>query len=90
MVLAFLLLALQQPIAADSGLRGTRDPAYAPDGRLVVSIDGDLYIQAPDGGAWTRLTTGPAWDREPTWSRDGTSIVFSSNRAGSRSSWQAG
>jgi len=79
--LCLLLLSLQQP-AADSALRGVRDPAFAPDGRLVVSIDGDLYLQGPSGGGWTRLTRGPAWDREPTWSRDGTTIVFSSDRAG--------
>ncbi len=88
MVLAFLLLALQQPVAADSGLRGARDPAYAVDGRLVVSIDGDLYVQAANAGAWTRLTSGPAWDRQPTWSRDGTSIVFSSDRTGGFDLWR--
>ena len=88
MVLAFLLLALQQPVAADSGLRGARDPAYAADGRLVVSIDGDLYVQAANAGAWTRLTSGPAWDRQPTWSRDGTSIVFSSDRTGGFDLWR--
>jgi len=88
MVLAFLLLALQQPVAADSGLRGARDPAFAPDGRLVVSIDGDLYLQAPSSGAWTRLTSGSAWDRQPAWSRDGTAIVFSSDRSGGFDLWR--
>jgi gamma-glutamyltranspeptidase len=86
MYLALLLVALQQPLqppAPDSALRGVRDPAFAADGRLVVSIDGDLYVQAAGGGRWTRVTSGPAWDREPAWSRDGASIVFSSDRAGS-------
>ena len=87
MVLALLLLALQQP-ATDSVLRGVRDPAFAPDGRLVASIDGDLYVQAANGGVWTRLTSGPAWDREPVWSRDGTAIVFSSDRAGGFDLWR--
>src|SRR5215216_4166745 len=87
MYFALLLLALQQP-SADSALRGVRDPAYAPDGRLVVSIDGDLYLQAAGGGAWSRLTSGPAWDREPAWSRDGASIVFSSDRAGNFDLWR--
>ncbi|HUQ80826.1 MAG TPA: gamma-glutamyltransferase [Gemmatimonadaceae bacterium] len=87
MYFALFLLALQQP-AADSALRGVRDPAYAPDGRLVVSIDGDLYLQAAGGGAWSRLTSGPAWDREPAWSRDGTSIVFSSDKAGNFDLWR--
>src|SRR5687767_10828182 len=86
MYLALLVLALQQP--ADSALRGVRDPAFAPDGRLVVSIDGDLFVQAAGGGAWGRLTSGPAWDREPVWSRDGSSIVFSSDRAGGFDLWR--
>ena len=86
MYFALLILALQQP--AESSLRGTRDPAFAPDGRLVVSIDGDLFIQAAGGGAWTRLTSGPGWDREPAWSRDGSSIVFSSDRSGGFDLWR--
>jgi gamma-glutamyltranspeptidase len=87
MVFALLVLALQQPVA-DSVLRGVRDPTYAPDGRLVVSIDGDLYLQAANGGKWTRVTSGPAWDREPTWAREGTSIVFSSDRGGGFDLWR--
>ena len=87
MVFALLLLALQQP-TPDSALRGVRDPAFSRDGRLVVSIDGDLYLQATTGGSWIRLTSGPAWDREPVWSRDGTSIVFSSDRSGGFDLWR--
>jgi gamma-glutamyltranspeptidase/glutathione hydrolase len=84
---ALLLLALQQP-PSDSALRGVRDPAFAPDGRLAVSIDGDLYVQAASGGAFRRLTSGPGWDREPVWSRDGASIVFSSDRSGGFDIWR--
>ena len=87
MVFALLLLALQQP-TPDSALRGVRDPAFSRDGRLVVSIDGDLYLQATTGGSWIRLTSGPAWDREPVWFRDGTSIVFSSDRSGGFDLWR--
>ena len=83
---ALLLLALQQP--TDSAFRGVRDPAFATDGRLVVSIDGDLFVQAAGGGPWSRLTSGPAWDREPAWSRDGSSVVFSSDRAGGFDLWR--
>jgi len=87
MVFALFVLALQQPVA-DSALRGVRDPAYASDGRLAVAIDGDLYVQAANGGAWTRVTSGAAWDREPAWSRDGASIVFSSDRSGGFDLWR--
>ena len=86
MHLALLLLALQQP--SDSAVRGVRDPAFAPDGRLAVSIDGDLYVQATTDGGFQRLTNGPGWDREPVWTRDGRSIVFSSDRSGGFDIWR--
>jgi gamma-glutamyltranspeptidase len=66
-----------------------RDPAYAPDGRLAVSIDGDLWLRRRDGG-WTRLTSGPAWDREPAWTPDGRAVVFTSDRSGNGDLYRLG
>ena len=60
-----LVLAPQDNAALSGGIKGARTPAYAPDGRIAVSIDGDLYAQTGPNGAWLRLTTGPAWDRDP-------------------------
>lgn len=59
-------------------------PRWAPDGqRLVVAArpdaQADLYVIEPDGAA-RRLTDHPADDLAPTWSRDGRSIYFASNR----------
>ncbi|MFI5229509.1 MAG: hypothetical protein ACHQWU_10595 [Gemmatimonadales bacterium] len=82
-ITALLLSAslAQGPAAA------ARNPAYARDGRLAVSVQGDLWIVSTHGD-WTRLTSGPAWDREPAWTPDGTAIVFSSDRAGTFSLWR--
>ena len=67
-----------------------RDPAFAPDGRLAVSIDGDLWVQRAPGrdAGWLRLTAGAGWDREPAWAPDGQSIVFTSDRAGALDLWR--
>ena len=34
-----------------------------------------------------QVTSGPAWDRQPAWSADGESLVFSSDRSGSFDIW---
>jgi len=82
-----LQLAAAQPSATQSAMR---DPAYSRDGRLAVSIDGDLWIQRSAGrdAAWQRITSGPAWDREPAWTPDGSAIVFTSDRAGALDLWR--
>src|SRR6185437_1223534 len=61
---AFAGFLLQSPINPPA--TGARQPAYAHDGRLAISAPGDLWIEST-GGKWTRLTSGPAWDREPAW-----------------------
>ena len=66
---------------------GARNPAYARDGRMAVSVQGDLWIISPRG-EWTRATSGPAWDREPAWTPDGNAIVFSSDRGGHFELWR--
>ncbi|MEP7345709.1 MAG: gamma-glutamyltransferase, partial [Gemmatimonadaceae bacterium] len=73
-----LLLALQ---SSATGSLPVRDPAYASDGRLAVSVEGDLWLRRTNG-TWSRLTSGPAWDRQPAWSADGSAIVFTSDRTG--------
>ncbi|MGH7621703.1 MAG: TolB family protein, partial [Gemmatimonadaceae bacterium] len=80
-------LLLHTALAPAPGLAGARNPAYALDGRLAVSVQGDLWIVSTHG-AWTRVTTGPAWDREPAWTPDGSAIVFSSDRAGTFGLWR--
>ena len=86
--LALAVVSLLLPVVAGAqAVSGARDPAYAPDGRLALSVRGDLWIIATDG-RWTRLTSGPAWDREPSWSADGNALLFSSDRGGGFDIWQ--
>lgn len=59
-----------------------------PNGQsLVFDLLGDLYTLPMAGGRATRLTSGPAWDFQPRWSRDGKSILFTSDRSGVENIW---
>jgi sugar lactone lactonase YvrE len=44
--------------------------------------NGEIYVMNANGGGETRLTHNTAIDNSPTWSPDGTLILFTSNRAG--------
>ncbi|MEO6778741.1 MAG: gamma-glutamyltransferase [Gemmatimonadaceae bacterium] len=82
--LATLLLAFQVASTVAPPTTGVQDAAYARDGRLAVAVDGNIWVQRSknDSTDWIRITSGPAWDREPAWSADGNSLVFASDRDG--------
>ena len=76
------LLLLVAAVSQAAAIPPVRDPSYAPDGRLAVAFEGDLWIRDAAGRRWTRLTSGPGWDRQPAWTPDGQGIVFVSDRGG--------
>jgi len=60
----------------------------SPDGRLLVfDLLGDLYLLPREGGAATRITSGPAYDNQPRFSPDGTRILYTSDRGGMDNLW---
>jgi len=68
-------------------VRGIKSPRVSPDGsRVAFAAAGDLWIREADGSA-TRVTDDPYLDADPAWSRDGTHLVFSSDRNGSMDLW---
>ncbi|MBI3789499.1 MAG: gamma-glutamyltransferase [Gemmatimonadetes bacterium] len=73
------LAAVAQDVALD---RALRTPVLAPDGRIATEVDGDLWIAAGTGAPFRPATRGGAWDMTPSWSRDGRSLLFASDRGG--------
>ncbi|MEL7310717.1 MAG: Tol-Pal system beta propeller repeat protein TolB [Pseudomonadota bacterium] len=69
-------------------------PSWSPDGRELAltrsDADGnlDIYVIPVIGSGETRLTTRRSIDTEPTWSLDGKTIYFTSDRGGAPQVYQ--
>lgn len=66
-----------------------RTLAISPDGKRVAvertdrqTQNKDIWLLDAASGATTRFTSDPGWDAFPTWSPDGSRIIFTSNRGG--------
>jgi eukaryotic-like serine/threonine-protein kinase len=71
----------------DSGMYRTL--TISPDGKRVAverndpeTQNRDIWLVDAVSGATTRFTSDPGWDAFPTWSADGSRIIFTSNRTG--------
>ena len=76
--LAALLLAVAIASLIVAGSRPRVPPPFGPakPGLFAMSIDGDIVTMTADGGPLHALTSGDAWDSNPTFSRDGTRLAF--------------
>ncbi|MCZ2150322.1 MAG: winged helix-turn-helix domain-containing protein [Bryobacterales bacterium] len=85
---------VQQATWPADGIVGDGAPALSPDGRYLAFVrsrslsDADIYLATTGGGGARRLTNDGARIRGIAWSRDGRSIIFSSERAGEPSLWR--
>ena len=56
-------------------------PVISPDGtQIAFAAVGDIYVMPASGGAAVNLTKDAALDTDPSWSPDGSSLVYSSDR----------
>jgi TolB protein len=51
---------------------------------MMQGANSDIYVVNANGGVPQRLTTAPGIDTDPSFSSDGTKIVFESDRGGSQ------
>jgi TolB protein len=85
-VMLLMLLALAIALATAGMVVGSRLHLFATvqlpppvglagNGLIAYSSDGDIWVVNPDGTDRRRLTSGPAYDFDPTWSRDGARLA---------------
>ena len=56
-------------------------PVISPDGsQIAFAAVGDIYVMPVSGGAPVNLTKDVALDTDPSWSPDGGSLVYSSDK----------
>jgi Tol biopolymer transport system component len=71
----------------------TGSPRWSPDGAYLAlesrdAGNADIFILPTEGGTLRRFTTNTANDILPSWSRDGKSIYFASDRSGKWQVWK--
>ena len=60
---------------------GVVRPVLSPDGtQIAFAAVGDIYVMPASGGAAVNLTKDAALDTDPSWSPDGASLVYSSDK----------
>ncbi|HEY4562705.1 MAG TPA: protein kinase, partial [Thermoanaerobaculia bacterium] len=85
-------LTLTQPLQPiTQGSREVVTCRVSPNGRWIAfsskSPQEDLFIVGTDGSGLRQLTNDAFKDRYPTWSFDGSRILFYSNRSGRYEAW---
>ncbi|MDE7387764.1 MAG: peptidase S41, partial [Muribaculaceae bacterium] len=83
LVISGLLLAAAISGAAAEAPLWLRNVAISPDGSTVAfTYKGDIYTVPATGGRARQITTSPAYDTAPSWSPDGSRLLFASTRDG--------
>ncbi len=85
-----LVLKTEQTIEFDTDEVTWMSVDVSPDGRTVLfDLLGDLYTLPIEGGTARRIVGGLSFESQPTWSPDGRTIAFLSDRTGVENLWIA-
>lgn len=87
MTIKKLLLVGATSLLAISALAQSHEPSWirqtalSPDGKeIAFTYMGDLYTVPVSGGLARQITSHPAYDQAPVWSKDGQKLAFASDR----------
>jgi Tol biopolymer transport system component/imidazolonepropionase-like amidohydrolase len=85
-----LVLKPEQTIEFDTDEVTWMSVDVSPDGRTIVfDLLGDLYTLPIEGGTARRIVGGMSFESQPTWSPDGRTIAFLTDRTGVENLWLA-
>ncbi len=80
-----LTLLAGAPVASAAEALWLRSSSISPDGtKIAFSYRGDIFIVSSEGGRAVQLTSNAAYESDPIWTADGSSVVFSSTREKSK------
>ena len=78
-----LFIALLIAITSTAQNPLINSPIISPDGKQIAfNFQGDIWVGNSDGKDLKRITIHEAYDANPIWSHDGSSIAFQSDRYG--------
>lgn len=68
--------------------RWLRQSAISPDGKTIAfSYQGDIFTVGAEGGRACQITSSSSYEADPLWTADGSELVFSSMREGTKDVW---
>lgn len=86
--LSIIATALSLAAVSQTTPHWLRKSSISPDGKTVAfAWQGDIFTVPVGGGQAKQITSNPAFDTDPIWTPDGSSIVFSSQRELSKDIW---